>query len=303
MRTKLIITVSLVLCFALPIQAQFLKKLRKVAENAVEQTVLNRTDEEVSKGTDKTIDSITKGKKANKTNKNKRKEDESNNIGETEKNLSNKDKQAQESKIMGIFGGGLEGIPDTYEFQYVMDMSLTTKKDKMAMKYYIQPDAAYFGNAIADEKANSIIVYDMENQAMVTFMDNGRQKMAMKMRMPFDADAQKEMAKSDTNQKNMKITPLLDKTILGFNCSGYQIEQKDGISKFYITNETPVSFVGVFSSIEQMPKSGYNATIPFDENSMIMEMEYISHKRKRDNMHMICTGLAEKLITINKADY
>tara|TARA_A100000171_G_C2140545_1_gene155527 strand:+ start:14768 stop:15322 length:555 start_codon:yes stop_codon:yes gene_type:complete len=184
-----------------------------------------------------------------------------------------------------------------------MDMKLTTKKDVMDMKYYIQPDASYFGNAITDDKANSVIVYDMENQAMVTFMDNGQQKMAMKTRMPFDEAALQEMSKNDTNQEDVDITPLPSKTILGYNCKGYQITQEDGVSKFYITNETPVSFVGVFSSIEQMPKSGYNATIPFDENSMMMEMEYISNKRKRDNVHMICTNLEEKKFSINKADY
>lgn len=222
---------------------------------------------------------------------------------ETDDERSDEEKKAAEKNIMNIFGGSLEGLPDTYEFQYVMDMQLTTKKDQMSMQYYIQPNANYFGNAIADKNANSVIVYDMENQAMVTFMDNGSQKMAMKTRMPFDAAAQKEMAKNDTNQDTGKITPLPNKTILGYNCLGYQIEQEDGVSKFYITNEAPVSFVGVFSSIEQMPKSGYNATIPFDEKSMIMEMEYTSHKRKRDNMHMICTKLEEKPLTINKADY
>ncbi|WP_247095360.1 DUF4412 domain-containing protein [Arenibacter sp. S6351L] len=300
MKTKR--TLIMITCFLIGIHAnaQFFKKLKKKAENAAERTILNRTDKEVTKTTNKTIDSITKGGNSKKDN--------TKTIGETEKNTpskktTQKEKQAQESNIMSIFGGSLEGIPDTYEFQYVMDMSLTTKKDKMEMKYYIQPDATYFGNAIADERANSIIVYDMENQAMVTFMDNGTQKMAMKMRMPFDADAQKEMAKSNTNQEDVKITTLANKTILGFNCSGYQIEQEEGISKFYITNEAPVSFVGVFSSVEQMPKTGYNATIPFDEKSMIMEMEYISHNRKRDNMHMICTKLEKNPITINKADY
>lgn len=286
MKTKHTLTLLACLLIGIQTNAQFFKKLKNKAENAVERTVLNKTDREVSKETDKTIDGVIKGKP------------------ETEKEEpTDEEKATAEKNVMSIFGGSLEGLPDTYEFQYVMDMKLTTKKDEMDMKYYIQPNASYFGNAITDEKANSVIVYDMENQAMVTFMDNGTQKMAMKTRMPFDAAAQKEMAKNDTNQEDMKITPLPSKTILGYHCKGYQIEQKDGISKFYITNEAPVSFVGVFSSIEQMPKSGYNATIPFDEKSMIMEMEYISNKRKRDNMHMICTNLAEKKFSINKADY
>ncbi|PKA84470.1 uncharacterized protein DUF4412 [Ulvibacter sp. MAR_2010_11] len=294
MKTKYLLSFLLCVMLSIPsAEAQFFKKLKKKAENAAERTVLNKTDREVSKTTDKTIDGVIKG--GNETNK-----------GEPEiekEEPTDEQKQEAEKSVMSIFGGSLEGLPDTYEFQYVMDMKLTTKKDEMEMKYYIQPNATYFGNAIADERATSVIVYDMENQAMVTFMDNGTQKMAMKTRMPFDDAALKEMAKNDTNQEDIDITPLPSKTILGYHCRGYQIEQKDGVSKFYITNEAPVSFVGVFSSIEQMPKSGYNATIPFDENSMIMEMEYISNKRKRDNMHMICTKLEKDSITISKSEY
>ncbi|RDK86965.1 DUF4412 domain-containing protein [Marinirhabdus gelatinilytica] len=283
---KTLCTILFISSVSVNANAQFFKKLKKKAENAVERTVLNKTDREVSKETDKTIDGVIKG------DKKKEKEEP-----------TDEEKEAAEKNAMNIFGGSLEGIPDSYEFQYIMDMKLTTHKDKMDMRYFIQPDASYFGNAIVDKRANSIIVYDMENQAMITFMDNGSQKMAMKTRMPFDEAAQKEMAKNDTNQEDVNITPLPSKTILGYHCKGYQIEQEDGVSKFYITNEAPVSFVGVFSSIQQMPKSGYNATVPFDENSMVMEMEFISNNRKRDNVHIICTNLAEKKFAINKADY
>lgn len=41
------------------VQGQFLKKLKKKAEQAAERTILNRTDEEVSKGTNKGIDAAT----------------------------------------------------------------------------------------------------------------------------------------------------------------------------------------------------------------------------------------------------
>ncbi len=55
------------LSLATPTQAQFLKKLKKKAEQAAERTILNRTDEEVSKGTNKGIDAAT-GKGNNGTN-------------------------------------------------------------------------------------------------------------------------------------------------------------------------------------------------------------------------------------------
>ncbi|RFN57684.1 DUF4412 domain-containing protein [Marixanthomonas ophiurae] len=294
------IKILLTLFFAIAIcgtsNAQFFKKLKKRAENAVERTVLNKTDREVSKETDKTIDGVIKGD--GKKEKTKSKE------------LTDEEKAKAEKRAMSIFGGGMEGIPDTYKFQYVMDMKMTSthkKKEEMTLQYFIEPNASYFGNAIPNEKSNSVIVYDLENQAMVTFMDNNGQKMAMKMRIPLEEKMQEMIEKTQKGENKAantaNITPLPSKTILGYNCKGYLVKQDEGTSKIYITDEAPVSFVGMFANLEKMQKNMNTATIPFGKNSLMMEMEYTSNKRKRDNVHMICTALKEKPFTINKAEY
>jgi|TARA_R100000479_G_scaffold51000_3_gene24240 hypothetical protein len=276
--------------------AQFFKKLKKRAEHAVERTVLNKTDREISKETDKTIDGVIKGD--GKKNKKESKE------------LTKEEKAKAEKRAMSIFGGGLEGIPDTYKFQYVMDMKMTStnkNSDDITMQYYIEPNASYFGNAMPNENSNSVMVYDLENQAMVTFMDNNGQKMAMKMRMPLEEKMQEMIEKTqkgENNAANMaNITPLPSKTILGYSCKGYLVKQDEGTSKIYITDEAPVSFVGMFANLEKMQKNMNTATIPFGKNSLMMELEYTSNKRKKDNIHMICTGIKKAPFTINKADY
>jgi len=62
MKTKHIFTILLCLSIGTAANAQFFKKLKKKAERAAERTILNRTDREVSKTTDKALDSLTKGK-------------------------------------------------------------------------------------------------------------------------------------------------------------------------------------------------------------------------------------------------
>src|SRR5690606_40541541 len=52
------LTVLMLFCFVAPTHGQFLKKLKKKAGDAVEQTVLNRTEKEVSKATDDAIDDM-----------------------------------------------------------------------------------------------------------------------------------------------------------------------------------------------------------------------------------------------------
>ncbi len=291
---KTLLAIFLMMAMCGTVHAQFFKKLKKRAENAVERTVLNKTDREISKETDKTIDGVIKGDGKNEETKSKE--------------LTKEEKEKAEKRAMSIFGGGMEGIPDSYQFQYVMDMTLSSgKKDEMTLQYFIEPNASYFGNAMPNENSNAVMVYDLENQAMVTFMDNNGQKMAMKMRMPLEEKMQEMIEKTQKGENNASntanITPLPGKTILGYSCKGYLVKQDEGTSKIYITDEAPVSFVGMFANLEKMQKSMSSSPIPFSKNSLMMEMEYTSNKRKRDNVHMICTALKKAPFTINKEDY
>tara|TARA_A100000171_G_C2140545_1_gene155526 strand:+ start:14463 stop:14777 length:315 start_codon:yes stop_codon:yes gene_type:complete len=91
MKTKHTFLLLTLLLIGTHANAQFFKKLKKKAENAVEQTVLNKTDREVSKETDKTIDGVIKG------DKKKEKEEP-----------TDEEKAAAEKSVMSIFGGGLK---------------------------------------------------------------------------------------------------------------------------------------------------------------------------------------------------
>jgi hypothetical protein len=61
MKTKNFLILLLCLFIAGHAEAQLLKKLKKKAEQAAERTILRKTDEVVTKKTEKTIDDITKG--------------------------------------------------------------------------------------------------------------------------------------------------------------------------------------------------------------------------------------------------
>ena len=43
--------------------------------------------------------------------------------------------------------------------------------------------------------------------------------------------------------------------------------------------------------------------MPINETSLIMEMEFQSSKKRKDNMHMICTDLKKQTLVIEKKDY
>src|SRR5690606_2578290 len=94
----------LVLLMFMPtsVEAQLLKKLKQRAKEAAERTILNRTDEEASKSTDKAIDEVLKGGKNKKGQ------------AESEMEIDEGDVNAMEQKLKDLLGGmgdleGLEG--------------------------------------------------------------------------------------------------------------------------------------------------------------------------------------------------
>lgn len=291
--------ISTLICFLIMGQsnAQFFKKLKKKAKDAVERTVLERTDKEVSKGTDRAIDSITQGKKGKKTPKS---------IGETEKNTPTKKQtdaknKAMEQKMAGLFGGkDLNGVPDIYTFSYKATMKITTRKDETEIQYWMEPDQRYFGNWQEQGTTNSISIMDMENKMVVMFMDDGERKSAMKM--PVGKKMMEKMAKKmeqKSNSDDVQVTPIGNKTILGYTCQGYQITSKEGISKIWLTDEAPVGFLGGMGQAESIPTTG----LPIGNNTMFMEMQFESAKKKKDNFSMVCTELVQEDLILVKADY
>ncbi|MCK0159979.1 DUF4412 domain-containing protein [Allomuricauda sp. F6463D] len=304
-KIQLLLICSLAISFSA--EAQFFKKLVKKAENAAERTILNRTDREVSKGTDNAIDSITKGDQGKSNKKGNTK-----NIGETEKNLEKQQqtqaqKKAQQSamqkKMAGLLGGsGLDNVPDVYEFSYRATMKIVNQKDEVEMIYWFEPDQRYFGSTLNDEHTNSITVMDLGNKAMVMFNDDGKQKTAMKIpagNKAIDKAIKKMEEKSKDTMDDAKITPIANKTILGYDCKGYQITTKDGVSKMWITDEAPVGYLGGMANTDNLPSS----VLPIGENTMFMEMQFESAKKKRDNFSMVCTELIEKNMSIVKEEY
>ncbi|TDU40407.1 hypothetical protein BXY82_2454 [Gelidibacter sediminis] len=76
MRTRYILCTMLCLCMSLTAEAQIFKKLKKKAEQAVERTILRKTDEVVTEKTEKTIDDVTSKKDKSNTTSNKPSETE-----------------------------------------------------------------------------------------------------------------------------------------------------------------------------------------------------------------------------------
>jgi hypothetical protein len=139
---------------------------------------------------------------------------------------------------------------------------------------------------------------------MVMFMENEGQKMAMKMKMPNAKKMQKKFGKKiipDEKEEEVDIVPIKGKTILGYECDGYQVTSKDGVGQFWVTNDAPVTINEVFANFKSLPKKARN--YPLSVKSLVLEMNYVANRGKKDNMTMLCTQLVEITVEINKKDY
>ena len=327
MKTTHALAVLACLFFANPTEAQFLKKLKKKAEQAVERTILNRTDKEVSKKTDEGIDVITgKGTKKPK-NENESAEDvfemdnESMNTGEKTEEEINEEKAkgllgklfkgmeaGQETETnnpmaTGGFGEPVPSpadnnvqLPDSYVFSYQAKLQITNNQGSKETDYYLQPNETYYAQKQANPDFQEYKVYDLERNTEVYFAEMKGQKMMAHQKMDIFTMAKMVGAYKDASNKEIKS--IGEKKLLGFSCKGYKIKTDEGITQLWVTNEAPATlYVAMFKKRAETPDS------PFTKNTMIMEVNFISNETAVQNYQMLCTQLQPKGMVFSLSDY
>src|SRR5690606_36331379 len=128
----------------------------------------------------------------------------------------------------------------------------------------------------------------------------GGQKMAMRMQANQQViDQYVQEATTEDSPDDVKLTPIAGKTILGYACRGFQMETDEGIAKVWVTDQAPVGSISGALYADRVP----GGTLGFGSEALLMEMEYIPKKKKKDAVRMVCTDLAATKLTIRKADY
>ena len=279
---------------------QFLRKLGKTVERAAERTVERRAERETEKNTDKALDKVFEPGSEEAENA----ESKEGSSVRTDNRMASDDATAaeQQAALAGLLGGAsMDEVPDSYTFSYRATMEIFdgNKKEQTNVLYWLEPDATYFGTEVPnDEAASQVAVMDMELQSMIIFMDDNKQKRAMRTNgNQLFMSQSKNKTENDT--ANMQLTPIAGKTILGYSCKGFQIETDDGIAKVWVTDEAPVGMLGGMQQSEYIPKG-----LPdFGSQSLVMETEYTFKKGNREPVRMVCTELGKVSMAIHKADY
>lgn len=258
----------LILCFSLaiyfPSHAQFFKKLNDKVQDAAEKKVLDKSANKTSKSVDKGMDDIfSVGKKKNK-----------------------KDKKATNAQPSSTQPSSTttESPRESYLFTYlyVMEISSAQENVEAEMDFFLTPGADYVGMRVEQQGSQVFMVMDYPKSMNFNFISSSGQNMLMANSLAPSEES------STVEQPDFKISDLPNKTILGYNCKGKQLEDEEWNVKFYYTDEVPISMDNIFKADdknEQVDPALKNQLTEMS-NGLIMQMEAINKQDKNENYKM-----------------
>jgi hypothetical protein len=195
-------------------------------------------------------------------------------------------------------------LPDQYEFEWMYTLQMQTNDGLMNIDYFLKPEASYFGAKpkldLTQTTEYIFMVVDIQRNINTIFMESNGTKMAMPSSVPLDTDFD---SNDVDNSDNFTFTQIETKTILGYNCQGYKMENDDSITKIYVTKDAPVSFTQLFIGNNKNIPQGFDPKwLDKIDDSLIMEMEH-TDKNENNTTTMKCILLNKNAFTISKSEY
>jgi hypothetical protein len=286
MTFKVYASVLFLICLGGQCNAQVVDRTEERAKQKTNQ----RVDQKIENGIDSGLDAIEglfkkkKPKEENEITSTETLELDPSSDGEPGDN-------AISDALLKMMGGGADvKVSDAYHFDHNVEMTMSSydKKGKLESEndiiIYINDNEPYTAMNGSAEGHSALIIFDLENNQMISLMDNNEQKIGIAM--GFDPSAFDELEAENPSESEMPIFSATGqkKKISGFSCSEYKIEnvegQEDMEMHFWMTSEADLNWMSAFMSMAQSNKQiNAKSAMPssYPEGAMI-EMTAISLK-------------------------
>jgi len=267
---KLIFTITIALFLCQFSQAQFLKKLKRKAKQTVEKVVINKTADKASQITSSGLDKV-----------------------------FNMDLSGQVDPDI---------LPSSYDFTWKYTLEMKHRQGDMRLNYYLKPGAKYFGSQPelqGNTMANGMfMVMDQELEVMTIFMESKNGKSGQVVKSP-TTDTEDVVNENISKTDDYSFTKIETKTILGYECQGFKMDNNEFTMTMYFALDAPVSFNQVYGGMQtqNIPKDFDPKWLEKVENSIMMEMQMTHKKKKKYNITMNCVALEKTTKTITINDY
>ncbi len=260
---KVVLTTILMAFCLMPLQAQILKNLKKKVEQRVENAVTDKVADKAAAEAGKSVD----------------------NMLNFQMNGATGFEQADPSEV-----------PEVYDFDWNYVMKMETRQGDMTLNYFLKKDAPYFGMKLPEN--DMYMVMDPSRNLSVMYMSSEGNNMVMATKMP--ETLPEEIGAENDADDEFSFRKIANKTILGYDCEGYQGENRDMVITFYVTKEPDVSFGDFYKSDKTNLPKGFDPNWIEDGNGIMMQMIMEGKKNAKDNATMTCIALDRKIFSIKK---
>jgi hypothetical protein len=262
-----IIVLTILFMAAPTAEAQFFKKLGKQITDAAENAVTKKSADKTSKEVSKGMDGIFESMKGK---------------------IGNADVESPEKN---------------YQFEYNYKMKMTADKDTIMMNYFFMPESDYAGMAMNQKGIKMFMVFDYSKEAAYSFISSENSKMYTSISLDLDTD--NDWANDQYNKSDYTVTTLPNKTILGYNCEGKQIENSEWKFTMYYTNEVGISFQNILNASDKRNSpSVLSKYFKEAENGLMLYMKSVDKKEKDyKSVTMECVELDKQKHDFSTDDY
>jgi hypothetical protein len=292
-RHSIYTSLALALCvlFFLPeAEAQILNRLKRKAERVAEKKVEEEFDKALAKKVDEEFEK----------DSTQRDGGEFGGYDRTESALAD----AIAGKYMDKFDMSDVELPETYEFDLTIAYEIQTEdEDPVNMSFIIAPEGEkYMGFTGATQGQEfQYMIWDLERNVFVMYQEQDGKKSLMKLpNFASIAEADQEQAMEASEMEIRKTGET--KTILGYTCEKYIIEDDKNYGEAWIAADFPYSYERFSALVStQMKTPGYSELS--EEQGYALEMLTREKKKKAKTTVMKVIDIDESGITINNSEY
>jgi hypothetical protein len=271
------VNACLALALAIIVSASAHAQIVDRTTDRASQKANDRVDQRIDQRIDKSLDAIEgvfrKGKKKEK-----------NAPEQSESNESSTEQTSHETASVELFSTSQADLNPSYDFDHQVDMQIESfdKKGKsegvQTMQMYFSDSETHVGVKAIMEGMNSVSIIDMAKHQMIMLMDMGGSKMAMAI--DFDPSKFAEEVETNDDAADMSIRKTgRTKTILGYSCDEYIMEDESSTLEFWVTREEQLDLFKAFGAMGASGK-GAGGFSGVTEYPMGMTMEFTSTEKK-----------------------
>lgn len=214
--------------------------------------------------------------------------------------------QGNYSKILNSMNRAAD-VPDSYEFEYVMDVKVTDGKDSHKIKWLIDEEGEIMAWEQLDGEEDQIMLMDLKNDIIVMYNQKTKEAQALPGMMSLGTAFAAASIENEAINPGEIVKKGGSKTVAGYKCDQYFYEDDEYESETWVSQDVPFSYKSAFGTLYQrvspkLFKDGHEAM-----SGMMLEATSKEKGKRKGKYKSISTwetlSISEKPLVITNKTY